>query len=73
VAHYHLACERSLWFEGEEFRFRPGDALRVFFSYRYTPSLARALLARHGLLVQAEWTAASGEEGLFVCQRAPAG
>jgi uncharacterized SAM-dependent methyltransferase len=69
VADYHVLRERCLGFEGEEFRFRPGEAIRVFFSYRYTPALVRVLLARHGLLVVADWTAANGEEGLFICRR----
>ena len=34
-----------------------------------TPDRVVRLLDRHGLNVQAEWLADSGEEGVFLCQR----
>jgi len=68
-AEFHFAITRSLRIEGEEFEFRSGDSIRLFFSYRYTPELVAKLLARYGLDVFSEWITTSGEEGVFICRR----
>jgi len=70
VADFHFQRAREVVVHGEKFMFRRGESIRLFFSYRYTPDRVVRLLARHGLKVQAEWLADSGEEGVFLCQRA---
>jgi L-histidine N-alpha-methyltransferase len=70
VAAFHFLRSREIVVHGETFKFRRGESIRLFFSYRYTPDRVVQLLARHGLNVQAEWLAASGEEGVFLCQLA---
>jgi hypothetical protein len=70
VAGFHFRRAREIVVHGEKFKFQRGEAIRLFFSYRYTPDRVVRLLARQGLKVQAEWLADSGEEGVFLCQRA---
>jgi L-histidine Nalpha-methyltransferase len=50
-------------------QFARGEALQVFFSYRYTPETIRCLLERAGLNVVQQWIVPSGEEGVFHCER----
>jgi L-histidine N-alpha-methyltransferase len=69
VAGFHFLRARDIVVHGEKFKFRRGESIQLFFSYRYTPDRVVRLLARHGLNVQAEWLADSGEEGVFLCQR----
>jgi L-histidine N-alpha-methyltransferase len=69
VARFHFARTRRIEAEGEMFEFRPGDGVQLFFSYRYSPALAREALFRHGLEVQHQWLTPSGEEGVFLCRR----
>ena len=69
MARFHFTRDRRLTVETEEFSFRSGDSLQLFFSYRYTPELVRQNLARHGLAVRAEWVTLSAEEAVFLCQR----
>jgi uncharacterized SAM-dependent methyltransferase len=69
VADFHFVRPRRLALPEETFDFRPGDTVRLFFSYRYTPERVRAVLAQHGLAVQAEWLTPSGEEGVFAVRR----
>lgn len=63
--HFRRACRVKV--SGREFFFARGEAIRLFFSYRYTPERAVRLLAGHGLKVCDQWLAASGEEGVFLC------
>lgn len=53
----------------DQFEFAPGEMIRLFFSYRYTPSLIRDMLGRVGMNVRQEFITASGEEGVFLCGR----
>ena len=69
VAHFHFRCSRRIEIESEAFRFKTGDSIRLFFSYRYTPERVRAVLARHGLKVREQWITKSGEEGVFLVSR----
>ncbi len=55
---------------GERFEFAPGEHIRLFFSYRYTPDRVRRLLSRHGFELREQWVTDSGEEGVFLCRRA---
>jgi uncharacterized SAM-dependent methyltransferase len=65
--HFTRACRIEV--ESDTFDFTAGAALRLFFSYRYTPSRVRTALARHGLIVSEAWITQSGEEGVFLCRR----
>jgi uncharacterized SAM-dependent methyltransferase len=69
VARFHFKRNRRLTVEGEDFEFKHGESIRLFFSFRYTPELVRKHLARYGLRVLADWITSSGEEGVFFCRR----
>lgn len=68
AARFHFSQSREIVVEGEKFKFRRGESIQLFFSYRYTPVRVEKNLARHGLKIQAQWLAESGEEGVFLCQ-----
>ncbi|HEY4415285.1 MAG TPA: L-histidine N(alpha)-methyltransferase [Verrucomicrobiae bacterium] len=70
VARFHFSHAREIVVHGERFKFQRGESIQVFFSYRYTPQRVVKALARHGLKIQAQWLAQSGEEGVFLCRRA---
>lgn len=70
AADFYLTHTRSLTVHGEPFAFGAGEVIRLFFSYRYTPDRIRALLKLHQLETREQWVAPSGEEGVFLCQRA---
>ena len=65
--HFSRACRAKI--EADTFTFRRGESIRLFFSYRYTPALARKILARHGLEVLNQWITPSAEEGVFLCRQ----
>ena len=69
AAYFEFKRERSLAIYGEKFSFKPGDEVRLFFSYRYTPALITSLLKCHHLQVVNQWIAKSQEEGVFLCRR----
>lgn len=69
LANFHFTQAVTVSVNGEKLSFARGEVLRLFFSYRYTPGHVENLLARHGLRVQAQWLAKSGEEGVFLCRR----
>ncbi|MGA2656804.1 MAG: L-histidine N(alpha)-methyltransferase [Verrucomicrobiota bacterium] len=60
---------RGVRVDSDRFEFRAGDSIRLFFSYRHTPALVRALLAPHGLEVAGQWITPSGQEGVFLVRR----
>lgn len=70
VAKFHFIHARRLKVNGEEFAFARGEAIRLLFSYRYTPTRVQKILGRCGLKVISEWVTASKEEGVFLCRRA---
>lgn len=70
VAWFEFRRSTVLHCAAEPVSFQAGDRLRLFFSYRYTPALALALLERHGLPAVQHWTAPSGEEAVCLCRRA---
>jgi L-histidine Nalpha-methyltransferase len=70
AAYFHFTRPREVQVSGERFQFSVGEAVRLFFSYRHTPALVRALLGQHGLQVIEEWIAPSEEEGVFRVSRA---
>lgn len=69
VARFRFRRARRIEVDGEHFKFKAGDAIQLFFSYRYTPELVRAKLAAHGLKVREQWITKSGEEGVFLVRR----
>jgi uncharacterized SAM-dependent methyltransferase len=69
VADFKFIQPRCLQVDHENFDFRAGDVIRLFFSYRHTPELVRTLLAGQDLDVRDQWIAKSGEEGVFLCNR----
>jgi len=69
VAYFDLTRVRAFSVYGEDFVFRAGESIRLFFSYRYTPDLVESLFRRHGVRVSNRWIAPSGEEGVFLCQK----
>lgn len=69
VARFRFCRARQMEVGGERFSFKANDAVQLFFSYRYTPELVRAELAKHGLRVSDQWITQSGEEGVFLCRR----
>jgi uncharacterized SAM-dependent methyltransferase len=64
--YFNFIRTRELYVDGEQFEFRSGDLIRLFFSYRHTPELVRTLLGRHGLEVLGQWVTKSQEEGVFL-------
>lgn len=69
VAEFEFSKERTLTIDSESFSFRPKDKIRLFYSYRYTPALARDILNKYGLNVVDQWITKSEEEGVFLCQK----
>ena len=69
TARFHFSRPRRIEIDGGRFNFKTGDAIRLFFSYRYTPARIRKILAGHGLEVGESWIASSGEEGVFLCRK----
>jgi len=69
-ANFHFTKPATAAVDDAVFEFAPGEVLRLFFSYRYTPDRVEKLLAQHGLQVEAQWIAQSEEEGVFLCRRA---
>jgi uncharacterized SAM-dependent methyltransferase len=69
AADFRFARARKVVVEDQEFRFTAGESIRLFFSYRYTPELIRALLLVHGLEVTEQWITTSGEEGVFLVKK----
>jgi hypothetical protein len=69
VADFHFARARRISVDEETIEFRPGESVRLFYSYRHTPKLAESLLRAHDLQVLDRWITKSGEEGVFLCQK----
>ena len=69
VANFRFTRNREIHIENHHFEFPQGEKIRLFFSFRYTPSLVRSCLAKHGLEAMEEWVTRSEEEGVFLCRR----
>jgi L-histidine N-alpha-methyltransferase len=69
VAFFHFSQSRLVEIDQEKFQFNAGEVIRLFFSYRHTPSLLPTLLASHQLDIRSEWITQSGEEGVFAARR----
>ena len=66
AANFRFVRSWEIMVDAERFRFAAGEAIRLFFSWRHTPALVRALLEQQGLLVLDQWITKSGEEGVFL-------
>ena len=69
AADFRFLRERELIAYDERFVFKPGDVVRLFFSYRHTPLTVRRILNAHHLQVIEQWIAKSEEEGVFLCRK----
>lgn len=69
TARFQFHAARVITVHGETFRFAPGEDVRLFFSYRYTPARIIQLLADQGLSVRESWLTRSGEEGVFLVRK----
>ncbi len=69
AAYFQFRRPRAIRVDDEAFEFEAGDRIRLFFSYRHTPVLARTMLGQHGLVVHDQWITESGEEGVFLVSR----
>ncbi len=69
AAYFHFRHPREVCVDAHRVAFSAGDSIRLFFSCRHTPALARALLEREGLQVMEQWITRSGEEGVFLVCR----
>jgi L-histidine Nalpha-methyltransferase len=69
IANFQFKRARQIEIENKIFKFKIGEKVRLFFSYRYTPKLVENILAKYGLTICEPWIAKSGEEGVFLCRR----
>jgi len=67
--HFIFSRFTSITVAGELFSFPAGEAIRLFFSYRYSLALAEKLFNDHGLRVLDQWCSQSGQEGIFLCRK----
>ena len=68
IAEFHFKGWRRIQVANEPFEFRPGDAVRLFFSYRHTTERVRKLLGGQGIIVLDAWITRSEEEAVFLCR-----
>ena len=69
AAYFHFVRPGSILIDQTRFEFAEGEAIRLFFSYRYTPDKLRAVLAGYGITIVEQWINDSEEEGVFLCQK----
>ena len=69
AAYFEFTGTREINVESQCLVFSPGDSVRLFFSYRHTPSLVQSLLESQGLRVAQQWFTRSAEEGIFLVTR----
>jgi hypothetical protein len=67
VAKFHFKRARQIKIEDEIFKFKFGEKIRLFFSYRYTPELVQKALSKYKLKISGHWISDSEEEGIFLC------
>jgi uncharacterized SAM-dependent methyltransferase len=68
-AHYRFKTTQQIQIDTEQFTYSPNQTFRLFFSYRHTPEILRALFAKYGLGITSEWITISGEEGIILSQK----
>jgi uncharacterized SAM-dependent methyltransferase len=71
VASFCFKRARQIGIENEIFRFKAGENIRLFFSYRLRPERICKILAGYKLDICEQWIAKSEEEGVFLCRHAP--
>ena len=64
-----LSRARELTVLGERLQLAAGEALRVFYSYRYTAAIMGSCLQQHGLVLEQEWISPMADEGLFLVRK----
>lgn len=64
-----LSADATIHIDGQTVRIPADQALRLFFSCRFTPNLLAAQLLRHELKISRTWIASSGEEGIFQAKK----
>jgi L-histidine Nalpha-methyltransferase len=69
AAYYRFKRARRIEIEDEQFNFKRGWKIRLFFSYRYTPERIAKILAAHKLEVREQWITESEEEGVLLCRK----
>ncbi|HXE42139.1 MAG TPA: L-histidine N(alpha)-methyltransferase [Candidatus Baltobacteraceae bacterium] len=69
VASFHFKRRQQIEIENKIFKFKSGEKIQLFFSYRYTSELTRKVLAKYKLKVCQQWIADSEEEGVFLCRK----
>ena len=67
AAYFRFARPREIRVDAQRFQFPAGESIRLFFSWRHTPALVRALLGQHGLKVLDQWITKSGRKACFWC------
>lgn len=70
AAYFQFVRPREIQVDAQRFPFAAGESIRLFFSWRHTPALARRLLGEHGLRVLDQWITESEEEGVLLVSRA---
>lgn len=63
---FRFARNRLVEIDSQRFEFSAGDSIHLFFSYRHTSALVRALLGQYCLEVLDEWITSSQQEGVFL-------
>lgn len=66
---HRFSKAQRLRIDQEQFNYNAGEQFRLFFSYRHTPERLRALLAPYKIDICRKWITASGEEGIFLCEK----
>ncbi len=69
TAHFQFQRPRTIELDGERFGFETGEVIRLFYSYRHTPTSIGGLLRQHRLSVVEQWISPSEEEGVFLRRR----
>jgi len=69
VARFHFSRARQIEVDNDSFKFRRGESIRLFFSYRYTPEQVCKIQAKYDLEVCGQWIAKSEEECVVLCQK----
>ena len=68
-AEFIFHSRRSFSFFGTEISFAAGQALRLFYSQRFTEAHIESLAETNSLKIAERWISPLGEEGLFLCRR----
>jgi L-histidine Nalpha-methyltransferase len=69
VVNFRFQHARPIGIENDVFALKPGEKIRLFFSYRYTPERVGKMLSARKLEVCEQWITESEEEGVFLCRK----